>query len=415
MLTELLILSTDSFKDRLLSFELFNDTWYKTETGRFICASGRSYSKTKFSWTFNDDEVKLTNSTLASDGKCDPKGGCNQDCLRNLVSKAVSIGDPGPRGVLMKYSACSNGDIDVKDDEYFDYITLLMFGKISASNEGNYSLTIVGNFGKFFDVQRVSKGEIFVTKAVVDSTNTLKIGNLTVPDKFRLLLTHQQSTSIQCLITDSSNDTTPLWLKDDKFIEQHSNISCSGTALKMFYTVETKQSTTKNYNDSYTQVDIFLFNATLHLCHVTEESQGLYRCTLPHDRNVNKAVNVTVNVPPSLSPGEDGNTQQLLIIWFAMLNGVLIVAITVTLVVWCWMRHSVNNKQKHVHTTSNIGGGLPAYLHNYLELETTFTQDGSDPLEFPFDHLEFLDLLGLCGEHLTYVWCARNRILIMYV
>ena len=103
---------------------------------------------------------------------------------------------------------------------------------------------------------------------------------------------------------------------------------------------------------------------------------------------------VQVTVPPSTSPTTDksSNTEQLLIIWFGVLNAILILAIVITLVVWCWMRHSAS-KQKSVHSMCDVG--LPAYLHNYLELETSFTQDGSDPLEFPYDQLQFLHLLGL--------------------
>ena len=70
-----------------------------------------------------------------------------------------------------------------------------------------------------------------------------------------------------------------------------------------------------------------------------------------------------------------------------------IVAILVMLVVWCWMRCSVS-KDKLVHHAMN-DFGLPAYLYSSLELEATFTEDGVDPMEFPFDQLEFLHVLGL--------------------
>ena len=60
------------------------------------------------------------------------------------------------------------------------------------------------------------------------------------------------------------------------------------------------------------------------------------------------------------------------------------------------MKCSVSKDKQAHHTMNDVG--LPAYLYSSLELETMFTQDGIDPMEFPFDQLEFLHVLGLYVE-----------------
>lgn len=389
-------LSTDSFKNRLLAEGLENhQTWYQKEQGRYLCVTGRSYSNTTFSWKSEDSELMFMDLKLPDGNKCDLKGGCDQVCLRTLVPQLIPADGLGPRAVVLKYSACPI-DGAVQDTEFFEYISILLFGEISAANEGNYSFGITGHFGLFADIGGTSKTYITVAKAGIVSRIKLIAGNLSNPRE--LLLKRQQSYLIQCLTDHADFNTTPQWFKGTEPIEKlvisgPVSDACHNATLNVFYIVKTNESTTSNYNDSYSLVTVYSSNARLYLCNVTEAMEGNYSCNISTD-HVTRSVRVMLQ-SLSPSPGEDSsNTETLLIIWFAVLNGVLIIAILITLVVWCWMKCSVN-KPKNLHSADDVG--LPAFLHNYLEAETSFT-DGDDPLEFPFSQLRFLHLLGLYDE-----------------
>jgi len=405
LVTTIIFLLTGSFKNRLLTRKLReHQIWYESEQGRYLCIDGRSYGNTTFSWKFGDSELTFMDLKLPDGNTCNLKGGgCSQLCLRTLVPQLLPADVTGPRPVLLKYSACTS-DNAVQGTEFFEYITILVFGIISTANEGNYSFSIGGHIGTFFFPKLESKAHITVAKARIVSKVELIVGSLSNPHE--VLLKQKHLYFIQCIANHGLN-TTPQWLRDNKpikklFINGSVNDVCHNATLNVFYTVETNTSTTSFYNHSYSLVTEYSSNARLYLCHITEAIEDYYSCSITTDQNTTVTKGVTVMLEPSSSfpTGEDNsNTETLLIIWFAVLNGILVVAISITLVVWCWMRCAVK-KQKSDHSVDDVG--LPAYMHNYLEVETSFIQDGGDdPLEFPFSQLEFLHLLGLCGKHLS--------------
>ena len=382
----IVILLTGSFRNLLLATTLSDGKWYEHEHGRYLCTSGRSYGKTEYSWKFNGNELNVTDLEYNDDGDCMLKNGCNQACLKKLVFQLVSTdSSAGPYHIIRRNSACFN-DTEVDDmNDLFSYVSILMFDEVSIKNEGIYEFFIKGSiagFGKNDD----TKANITISRPSIDSNIKIRVGTLS-PPAFELA----QDTPFVCHGNHISLNNTPQWFKDNKLIEQV-DVGASGCrdGVDMYYyTVQTERILTDDH--SYFKLSIFSSNATLHWCNITPALEGNYSCRMP---NTTQFKHVQVTVPPSTSPTTDksSNTEQLLIIWFGVLNAILILAIVITLVVWCWIRHSAS-KQKSVHSMCDVG--LPAYLHNYLELETSFTQDGSDPLEFPYDQLQFLHLLGL--------------------
>ena len=387
--------------------DIHDDTWYVNERGRYLCTSGRTYGNAVFTWKFQDVELDLTELTLPEGNNCDLTGGCFVACLKTLVSQIVPPDNPGPYHAVVKYSACTiASDKDTNDDseyfdynnEYYDYMSMLMFGEISTANEGNYTFNISGGVGSSPKGYDGSKGQIEVKKTVIDSNIRIIVGNLTNPDT--LLLEDNQLLLIHCHGNHISMNTTPQWFKDDEpieFVGNSTNFGCNNTALSMYYTVETSRLSSIDYpGDS--EVSIYSSTASLYLCSITPESVGHYNCNMIIDANTidHRSIEAMVPLTPPSSSGDISETQKLLIICFAVLNGILIVAILVTLVVWCWMKCSVSKDKQVHHAMNDIG--LPAYLYSSLELETTFIQDGIDSMEFPFDQLEFLHLLGLYVE-----------------
>ena len=406
-----------SFKNKLLGEKLLDATWYKHERGRFLCMSGRSYGKIVTSWKLNGSELNFTNLELPEASECDLKAGCKQACLKNTVSQLVPTYSQELYHIMMKHSACLN-DVDDFDyeNEYFNYISLLMFSEVSTANAGTYMFTIASIEGKH---SSGTEATIEVIDASIESNIEIIAGNLTNPRTF--LLTQYRLHLIQCRAIHLNLSTLPQWFKDNKPIERlyaAVNIGCGDTTgRQMYYVVHTNRTSTIYYpGDAH--LTVYSSVAKLYLCEVTQAVAGNYSCSITTDDNTidYKTLQVTVQLPASSSSDADDNTQRLLIIWFTVLNGVLVVAILITLVVWCKMRSSVN-KQKHVHSMNDIS--LPVYLHDYpLEQETEFMQDGVDPLEFPFDQLEFLHLLGLVSYstetnskfYYSNSWYQSNRI-----
>ena len=317
------------------------------------------------------------------------KDGCELVCLRSLVTQLVPTDGPaGPYHVIVNHSACSNDENGTVDymNEFFSYVSLLMFGEVSSENEGVYVFAIKGSVGRFGTGDE-TKTNITVSEPSIDSNIEIKVGNLTVPSTFELA----QDKPLVCHGNHISLNATPQWYKDNELIGQvDADTSGCRDGVGMYYIVQMERTSTVDYENSYFELSIYSSSAILHWCNITQATQGNYSCRMTNT----EFKDVQVTVPPSASPtpSKSSNTEQLLIIWFGVLNATLILAIVITLVVWCWMRYSAS-KQKSVHSMYDVG--LPAYLHNSLKLETTFTEDGSDPLEFPFDQLEFLHLLGL--------------------
>ena len=375
--------------------------WYENERGRFLCNSGRSYGKVEFTWKFQDVELNFTELALPEGNECDLKAGCNQACLNDLVFQMVPLDNPGPYHTTVKHSACTSDINHVDNDneyfdynnEYFGYVSLLMFGEVSIANAGIYTVNVTGNEGSLGLTSDTSNANITVKKTNINNNIIITAGNLTNPKT--LLLRDDQQSLIQCHGNHISVNTTPQWFKDNESIIQLDfSTGCDNTNLPMYFTVETNRSFTDDYPGNLA-VGIYSSIARLYLCSVTMKSEGRYDCSITIDNNTvqYESTQVMVHSMPSSSSDGISETQKLLIIFFAVLNSVLIVAIFVTLVVWCWMRRSVS-KDKLVHHTMN-DVGLPAYLYSSLELEATFTEDGVDPMEFPFDQLEFLHVLGL--------------------
>ena len=381
---------TGSFRNTLLATKLSNNgQWYENERGRYLCTAGRSYGKTDYSWMFNDTELNII-LQLPEDNEesdCVLKDGCELACLKALVSQLVSDCPAEPCYVTIEHSACLNDKNVDSVNEFFSYVSVLMFGEISAENEGTYLFAINGSVGKFGTYDK-TEANITVSKPSIDGNVEIRVGNLMVPPTFELV----QDKLLVCHGNHISFNGTPQWFKDDELIGQV-DYGASGChdGVDMYYTVLTERTSTTDYDNSYFELSIYSSNATLHWCNTTQVTEGYYSCRLSNSAEF-KGVQVTV--PPSVSstPSKSSNTEQLLIIWFGVLNAILILAIVITLTVWCWMRCS-SSKHKSVHSMYDVG--LPVYLHNSLELETSFTQDGGDPLEFPFDQLEFLHLLGL--------------------
>lgn len=392
---------TDSFKNTLLREHSFDGTWYENERGRYLCVAGRSYGNTATSWIFNGTKLNYTNLTLPEGIECDLKlVGCHHICLKTLVSQLMPTDSLLPYHIMVTHSACPDDTEYFENaNEYFDYTSLLMFGEISIANQGNYTFNISGNKGRYPDFKQLTTS-INVTKLNIDSNIKLTAGSLTNPQTYLLKRPHQSYT-ILCTANHVAVNNTPQWFKDNQPVKQvvindSGSVGCNhDNNLTLFYTVETNRSSTSNYGDeAYFKVGIYFSSVQLYLCNVTmATTEGIYSCNISNlnitDR---KDIYVTVQQSSTVSSDEDTTTERLLIIWFTALNGLLIVAILVTLVVWCWMRCSTN-KQRHVHSMCS-DGGLPAYLHYTLELETAFTPDVSDSLEFPFDQLEFLHILG---------------------
>lgn len=387
----------------LLREKIYDGSWYENERGRFLCSSGRSYGKVEFTWKFQGVELNLTELALLEGNGCDPRAGCNQACLKDLVFRMVPLDNPGPYHTTVKHSACTSSGINHFDNdneyfdysyEYFGYISMLMFGEVSVANAGIYTFYVTGSEGRYVQSYGSSNASITVNKTTINNNIMLTAGNLTNPKT--LLLRDNQQSLILCYGDHISVNTTPQWFKDDELIVQLgvTNSGCDNTSLPMYYTVETNKAFTDDYPGDL-EVRIYSSTARLYLCSITLELEGHYNCSITVNANTTlyKSMEVMVQSTPSSSSDGISERQKLLIIWFAVLNGVLIVAILVTLVVWCWMKCSVSKDKLAHHTMNDVG--LPAYLYKALELETTFTEDGMDPMEFPFDQLEFLHVLGL--------------------
>ena len=311
--------------------------WYENERGRFLCISGRSYGKVEFTWKFKDVELNFTELALPKGNECDLKAGCNQACLNNLVFQMVPLGNPGPYHTTVKQSACTS-DIDHVDNdneyfdynnEYFDYVSLLMFGEVSIANTGNYTVNVTGNEGSLGLTSDTSNANITVKKININNNINITAGNLTNPKT--LLLKDNQQSLIQCHGNHININTTPQWFKDDTLIVQldlgnSGNTGCDSTTLPtMYFTVETNRSFTDDYPGNLV-VGIYSSTARLYLCAVTMESEGHYKCSITTDANTVQYESTQVMVHSMSSSSSDGisETQKVLIIFFAVLNSVLI-------------------------------------------------------------------------------------------
>ena len=371
----------------LLLTKLINGEWHEHEHGRYLCTSGRSYGKTEYSWKFNGNELNVKDLQLPEDNDCMLKDGCNLACLKTLVFQSVP-NDSSARSyhVLRNHSACSNDEnIDYVND-YFTYVSLLLFGELSTKNEGIYEFSVQGSMSGFGAVDG-TKANITISKPNIDSNIEIRSGGLIPPPTFKLA----QNMSLVCHGNHIGENDTPQWFKDDELIDEVDTDVSGCHNRTYYYTVHTEKILTADYENSYFKLSAYSSNATLHWCNITQASEGNYSCRMPNTTEF-KGVQVTVPPSTSLPPDKSSNTEQLLIIWFGVLNAILMLAIVITLAVWCWIRHSAR-KQKSPHSMCDVG--LPAYLHKSLELEASSLQDGSDPLEFPYDQLQFLHLLGL--------------------
>lgn len=376
----------------LLATKLSDGKWYEHEHGRYLCTSGRSYGKTEYSWKFNGNELNVIDLELPEhneDSDCALKDGCDLACLKTLVSQLVPTDSSiTPYHVILNHSACPKDENVDNMNEFFSYVSLLMFDEVSTENEGIYEFSINGSMGSFGRYDG-TKANITVLRPRIDSHIRIMVGDVMAPTTFELI----QDRPLVCHGYHISLNDTPQWFKDDKLIVQVDTDAsrCRDGVGMYYYTVQTESILTANYENSYFKLSIYSSNATLHWCNITQALEGYYSCRIPSTTEF-KGVQVTVPPSTSSAPDRSNNTEQLLIIWFGVLNAILVLAIVITLVVWCWMKRSAS-KHKSVHSMCNVG--LPAYLHKSLELETSFTQDGSDPLEFPYDQLQFLHILGL--------------------
>ena len=374
---------TDSFRNRLLAEMLGDDTWYERELNRYLCTSGRSYGPTSYSWKFNGNDMNITDVQLHANSSCLIESMCGRavKCLKNSLFHTNNL--PEPYHVFIKHSACLNDDsVDVVG-EFFSYVSVLVFPEVLGDrDEGIYLFSINGSVTKFLS-NRMTE-----TKITVKSNNCNKIeiraGNVSAS---RLYFSRDRK--LVCQVQANTNDV-PQWFKDDQLISSNSS-ECDSYG-SMYYTVETTNVATL-CNSSHPAL-VHSFTATLHWCNnITQDLAGTYSCRIPGTAVMKE---ILVILPPvhSSNSTDSRNTEQLLFIWFGVLNAILIIAITITVVVWCWMRRSSGKKQESVHSMCDTG--LPAYLHNYIqEMETGFAQNGSDPFEFPFDQLEFLNILGV--------------------
>ena len=377
---------TDSFRNRLLAEFLEDDTWHERELNRYLCTSGRSYGTTSYSWKLNGNDLSVDDVQLNASSNCLTENMCGRavKCLEKLnLTNDLSQ----PYHVLLERSACMNDDTVDTVNEFFSYVSVLVFPEVlGVRDEGIYSFNVNGSFTKF------------VTNSMTEANITVKPNNcsdieIKVSDVSVSHIDLLTIKSVVCQVQASTNDM-PQWFKANQSISSDSSGCDSG--VSMYYTVETIKVAASCYSSH--PAHVWSSIATLYWCNITLESTGAYSCRIPGTGNM-KEIHVNMSMPLG-NPSNSSNTELLLILGFGLLNAILIIGITITLVVWCWMRHSSGKKQKSVHSMYDTG--LPAYLYNYtLEMETGFTENGSDPFEFPFDQLEFLNILGLSYGHAT--------------